>query len=220
MRGCANILSPLDQDGLDQLEQAVQEGGYSLVVIDTLSRALQQSDQNDGVEMTRVMGPLQHFAQQSDLAVLIVDHHRKSAKGHWADPIDDIMGSTAKAAVVDAALGIYRDGKDKMLKVTGRDLEETELILAWDDQQCMWQSLGEAHTVRVDSFNGLVYKSIKELTEMGEPATTKRMAEHLEASNSNVSRALTALSKEGLVCKGEKEGKEQPYILVTSPMQL
>ena len=63
-----------------------------------------------------------------DLAIIAIDHHRKPA-GMIADPIDDIVGSTAKSAGgPDAALGLYKEqGKaGAVLKVTGRDIKNNK----------------------------------------------------------------------------------------------
>jgi hypothetical protein len=118
--------APFSLGGAQDLTQELG-AGYSLVIVDTFSRAIGRADQMDATAMTLAMSQLHHIAAHEDVALLLVDHHRKSASGALdSDPIDDIFGSTAKAGVVDAALGLYRQhGKaDATLKVTGRDVEE------------------------------------------------------------------------------------------------
>ena len=56
--------------------------------------------------MTVLVGDLQTLALDHDAAVLVIDHHRKPS-GFAGDPIDDIVGSTAKSAVADDALGLF-----------------------------------------------------------------------------------------------------------------
>ena len=204
----------LSEGGLVNLQARIEPNDYRLVVIDTLSRALGRADQMDVGEMTALMGNLQQLGQVYDLAILMIDHHRKSS-GMLADPIDDILGSTAKAAVVDAVLGLYRQqGKrGATLKVTGRDLEERELALDWDPEYCLWVMLGEAGAVRKDSAQGSILTAISELAAMGEVSSTKNISEHLGRDQGHVSRLLSDLLHQGAVVRGVKQGRVQPYHL-------
>ena len=123
------------------------------------------------------------------------------------------LGSTGKAAVLDAALGLYRTrGKREVtLKAIGRDFDETELALQWDAVTCCWQSLGDAGQVRKDTFRHDVILAIQELETMGELPTTTNIARHLGKNASHVSREITELLSSGLIVKGDKEGRQQPY---------
>ena len=81
--------------------------GYRLVIIDTFSRFLGRGDQMDQQQMTRVMGALQHLAFACNAAIIVVDHHRKSARTTLdAEPTDDILGATSKGGVADLVLGL------------------------------------------------------------------------------------------------------------------
>jgi hypothetical protein len=205
----------LGQGGLIELQMALEGGGYTLVVIDTLRRALGRADEGDPAEMTLILGELQRTAQLYDLAILLIDHHRKPS-GFLADPVDDILGSTAKAAVADAALGLYRDGQGKRettLRAIGRDIDEVELALAWDGQTCCWQLLGEAGEVRRDTVNAEVRDAIAALVDLGQVPSTARIARYLGKKESHVSRSLGGLLNAGLVVKGDKIGREVPYTL-------
>jgi RecA-family ATPase len=127
-RSDAQELDGLGARAAQRLTQAIEEEGYRLVVIDTLSR-LCHGDQNDVGAMTQALGPIQEAATRLDVTVLVVDHHKKSQRdaGATTDPVDDALGSTAKSAVADVLLGLYRD-KDLATvhfqkgKLTGREL--------------------------------------------------------------------------------------------------
>jgi len=204
----------LKEGGLTELQIEIMRGGYSLVIIDTLSRAIGRSDQLDPAEMTIVIGSLQQLAISLNIAILVIDHHRKS-NGFESSPIDDILGSTAKAAVADGALGLYKQqGKQgATLKITGRDMEEKELALAWDGLTCCWQSLGSADDVRTDSVKGDILRVIRELKEDNELPTPARIAKSLKLDRGFVSHTLADLWTAGKVRKAEKVGREQPYEL-------
>lgn len=136
---------PLHEQGGTDLYAAVNERNYSLVIIDTISRALGRADQMDLADMNVTIGALQRLAIEKDITLLLVDHHRKSG-GMVGDVIDDIMGSTSKAAVADTVWGIYRERgkKDATLKVSGREINEQEFAIAFDDDLSCWQFLGDA----------------------------------------------------------------------------
>ena len=200
--------------GLAELQDEIEAGHYSLVILDTLSRLLGRADQNDVAEMTVIVGNLQRVAQLHDLTILAIDHTRK-ATGLLSSPIDDILGSTAKAAVADAALVLVcEQGRHgATLKVTGRDLDEQELAIEWDATTCCWQVLGEAGQVRKDTAEAEILAAIADLTEMGETSTTTRIAAYLGKNKGNVSRQLAELVRGGHVLKGARVGREQPYRL-------
>ncbi len=205
----------LSEGGLSDLQREITEGKYRLVIIDTFSRAIGKADQLDPADMTTVTGNLQRLAMRCDLAILIIDHHRK-AGGFESSPIDDLLGATAKAAVIDCALGLYREqGKhEATLKATGRDFQEQELALAWDIEFCCWQSLGDAGDVKADSLKGEVLQAIRNLTEDGVIPTTTRIAKSVHAKMPNVSKALGDLLQAGKIRKGPKQGKEVPYEVI------
>lgn len=202
------------EGGLSDLQAEIERGGYQLVVIDTLSRAIGRADQQDAGEMTVITGNLQHLSHLYDLAILLIDHHRKNS-GFVSSPIDDILGATAKAAVADAAMGLYKEpGKQgATLKILGRDIEERELALQWDGEYCLWQLLGEAGEVRADTVKGEILMAIEDLVALGEIPSSTNIARHIEKDRAQVSRALADLLNGGDVVKGEKVGRQQPYLL-------
>lgn len=202
------------EGGFTLLLDAIVDHGYTFVIIDTLSRAAGMADQLDIAQMTQLLGELQQIAQSKDITILVVDHHKK-ANGFESNPIDDIMGSTAKAAVCDGILGLYKEqGKaGATLKITGRDLEEKDLALEWDALTCCWQLLGEAGKVLKDTFQADVLDAIRTLVDLGQTPTTTSLAQHLNKNTGNVNRALADLVNLGEVVKGPKIGRQQPYYL-------
>jgi RecA-family ATPase len=205
----------LDKGGLALLHSKITTEYPNLVVIDTFGRFIGNADHQDIGEMTTVVGNLQRMAQIHDITILMLDHHRKAFQNEQS-PIDDIIGSTAKAAVADAALGLFREqGRhEAILKVTGRDIEENEFALSWDAKRCTWDMLGLASEVRKDSVRAEILDAIRTLRETGELATTASIAAHLGKDKGNVSKELGELVGLGKVIKGEKVGKNQPYSLV------
>ena len=60
----------LKEGGLSDLQIEIMRADYSLVVIDTLSRAIGRSDQLDPAEMTLICGNLQQLAISLNIAIL------------------------------------------------------------------------------------------------------------------------------------------------------
>jgi hypothetical protein len=204
--------STFGQGGMVRLQDGVKDHEFTLVVIDTMSRAAGMADQRDPAQMTVLYGELQRLATEHSLTILLVDHHRKT--GTWApNPIDDVMESTAKTAVIDTAWGLYKErGKQgATLMVTGRDIEERDLALSWDGLTCTWQCLGDAHDVREETVKGQILQAIDDLEELGELATTTNVAQHIGKDRGNVGKAMADLLNEGRVTKGKKDGRQQPY---------
>jgi len=204
----------LSADGLTLIYSEITMHGYDLIIIDTLTRALGGDDQMDLALMSSVIGNLQGMAINHGISVVCNDHLRKP-NGFESNPIDDIMGSTGKAAAIDCALGLYREqGRHgATLKIIGREVEERELALRWDGLTRCWQNEGEAGDVRKDSFKGEVIEAIQGIIDDGKLATTASIAKWLGKEASNVSMALAELWSAGKVKKGEKIGREVPYVL-------
>ena len=140
----AEQVGDLRNGGGERLARQIEARGYRLVVIDTLSRSV-YGDQNDVESMTLALTPIQEMAQALNTAVVMVDHHSKGF-GTNPDAVADILGSTAKGAMADCVLGLYRErGKaGAKLAVTGRDVEERTLALTWDHITGCWQLEGDA----------------------------------------------------------------------------
>jgi DNA-binding transcriptional ArsR family regulator len=202
----------LSHGGLDELKAEVERGGYSLVIIDTISRALGRADQLDLGQMNVVMGDLQAHAQLHDYTILLIDHHRKSM-GMQGDPVDDVMGSTGKAAPADAVLGLYREQNKQgvVLRARGRDMDDQDLALRFDGLTFTWQLAGEVDGVKKGTVKADILDAIRELAGGGKLPTTTSIATRLGKDKGAISRELADLENDGKVIRGEKVGREQPY---------
>ncbi len=191
-------------------------GKVRLVVVDTLTRALGRAGQLDLTGITLVIGALQNVCTTTGAAILAVNHHKKPT-GRQANPIDDTrsVGSTGKAALVDAALGLHRErGRhDAALHATGRDMEQVELYIRWDGERCSCQAVGEAGEVCAESQRAAILVAIRDLDALGEAPTTTSIARHLGKDRANVSRELAELIQAGKVVKGPEDGRVVPYLL-------
>lgn len=189
----------LNKSGLARLVHHMEREDLRLVIIDTFSRAV-SGDQRDEAEMTQALAPLQAHAAEHDRAVLLIDHHAKP-KGYNPDPVDDILGSTAKAAVADTAWGLYKEqGKrGARLSIRGRDVMEVTLELSFDMQGYYWHCEGEADALRLTRQRQEVLEVLDALGQ----ATLKDIVDALDTDwdrhKGSIFKTLTDLSNAGLV---------------------
>ncbi len=157
----------LGKGGARRLADQIERGQYRLVVIDTFSRAF-AGDQNDHAQMTLALTPIQEIAQLLNTAVLIIDHLRKGGTAD-SDAVVDLLGSTAKAALCDAVMGLYRErGKhEARLLVTGRDIEERSLALTMDWQTGLWACEGRADAFELAGRRAEIVEVIREMGSAG-----------------------------------------------------
>lgn len=193
----AQRVGDLRRDGGDRLALKIQQRGYRLVVMDTLSRAI-HGDQNDAEAMTAALTPLQETAHEHEVAILMIDHHRKSF-GKDPDAIADILGSTAKGAMLDTSWGLYRErGKaGAKLQVVGRDVVERTMALHFDVQTSCWQSDGDADELELTERRQEI---IDTLAEFG-PIGVSELARAINQDKANTHRRLQDLVGAGLVVR-------------------
>lgn len=200
-----NQVGDLQNGGGERLARQIEKRGYRLVVIDTLSRAV-RGDQNDVDQMTRALTPLQEIAHAKNVALLMVDHHRKTI-GDAFDAVSDILGSTAKGAMADTLWGLYRERgkKGAKLAITGRDVEERTLALTmdWGVTYC-WQCEGDANALELTERRQEILDA---LTEIGKPAQVATVAEMIGQDRGNTFRRLQDLTSIGKVKRINQNGK-------------
>jgi len=203
---------PLPQGGYEALEERIRSDSLSLVIIDTITRALAGTriDWNDVGQATNALAPLQEMSFEHDCGIHTNDHHRKPGiRGQ--DPVDDMMSSTGKAAIYDCIWGLYKtQGKrGATLRIRGRDQEDRDLAVQFDPVTLCWQCLGDERTVQADTVQAEVLDALKALDQAG----PQDIALYLNRDKGNIFRVLTALIDKGLVTQ---EKPRSPYRLVTT----
>ncbi len=205
----------LGRGGAGRLADQMERGQYRLVVIDTFSRAF-AGDQNDHVEMTTALSPIQEIAQTLNTAVLIIDHLRKGVGGD-ADAVVDLLGSTAKAALCDAVMGLYRErGKTAArLLVTGRDIEERSLALTMDWQTGLWRCEGRADALELAGRQAEIVAVIREMGNVG----IMEISAAVGLNRGVVYRTCAELCETGVLVKGGTRSSGVRYTLADDPRE-
>lgn len=188
-------IGDLRDGGAKRIANQIERVGYRLVVIDTLSRAI-FGKQKEAEDMTAWLSPLQEIAHEQNCVILFVDHHRKM-KGYDPDVIADILGSTAKGAMVDTAIGLYRErGKaGAKLAITGREIEERTLSIKMDWPTGSWQIEDNA-----DGISSQQAELLDTLNEL-KTSTSSELGKVTGINKGTVHKQLSELENRGLVSK-------------------
>jgi hypothetical protein len=123
---------------------------------------------------------LADLARKHRVSILIIHHTRKAPA---ADPFDCISGSTGLTAAADGLLILTKQrGKtDCTLYLTGRDLEEREIALRWDQEISGWVIIGDAKEHRRSKERNDIINILKKI---GEPLGPKEVASALGKNHS------------------------------------
>jgi hypothetical protein len=139
-----------EHGGLEALQMWLESHpACRLVIIDTLAKIRPRERPNATLygQDYGALAPLAELARAYHVALVIVHHTRKAGA---EDALDAVSGSTGLTAAADAVLVLQRarGQGDATLSVTGRDIEERELALRFDQTTMQWTLIGDAETLR------------------------------------------------------------------------
>lgn len=126
--------------------------------------------------------PLQKYASEHRLAIVLVTHTRKMEAD---DPLESISGTNGVTGAADAVLVLTRGKSGAVLYGRGRDIEEIETAMQFDAGR--WIILGDAEEVRRSNERR---KIIAALSEANGELTPKEIAERVGTKAVNVRNLL------------------------------
>ena len=111
------------------------------------------------------------LADRHGVALLIIGHCRKLGA---ADPVEEVSGTMGFTGAADAVTVLRRERgqQDATLHITGRDVEEQALALAWNADDAHWSILGQADEYRLSAERQAV---IDLLRQSGIPMTPSQV---------------------------------------------
>ena len=125
-----------------------------LVIIDTLQMVRSETESTYGSDYAELL-PLKALAQQLGICIVLVHHLRKAAD---SDPFNMVSGSTGLNGCVDGLLVLIkakRSANQATLHCTGRDIEDTELLLT--RQGARWTVTDESEDKPPDLFSFAIH---------------------------------------------------------------
>jgi hypothetical protein len=188
----------MDGTGLEELDRWL--GGHpnaGLVIIDTLAR-IRGTKRNGGTlydadydDICRIKS----IADRHHIAIVLLHHLRKAGAD---DILDLVSGSTGLTAAADtvAVLKRERARADAILYVTGRDVEDVELALRFDDSSASFVIMGNAEEYRISRERQEI---LEQLRSTNGPTKLKDLTASLKKQPNNVHKLLKGLIDLGLV---------------------
>lgn len=161
--------------------------GAKVVCIDTFQKVKPAAGKNETSYSAdyRICAPLQSWAQQHNVCVLLV-HHTNKNRGS-ADIFEGVNGSQGLMGSADAVLMLTKSGgrfaEEATLSVTGRDVDMEQYAARFDKTTCRWELLGTVDEQTRQGFeNSPAVLTIKELTAGGKwQGTVQELADEVLA---------------------------------------
>lgn len=226
----APILGPDPFKILD--EWIAANPGAKVVCIDTFQKIKPATGKNETSYSAdyRICAPLQSWAQQHNICVLLIHHTRKGTGS--ADIFEGINGSQGLMGSADAVLlltkGEGRFAEEATLSVTGRDVGMDQYAARFNKATCRWELLDTVEEQARQSFeSNPAVLTIKELTAGGEwKGTVQELAEEVlerypdtdlpetaQGLRSYFSKVWPNLKYAGIEHKANRGAKQRTHIL-------
>ncbi len=163
------------------------------------------ADKNDEQIMGPVYSALQSLAVRKNLAIVMADHLRKPS-GTNSDPVDDVIGSTAKTGIADTVIALYREqGKiGHYIRGRGREVDEFDLKIQFDPVTRCYQLLGDTNTLEMTTRRD---ECLEALSILGKATAGDVARETGQKDLSNTRKRLNDLCNAGLVKREADNGK-------------
>ncbi|WP_340668839.1 AAA family ATPase [Bradyrhizobium ottawaense] len=166
-----------------------------LIVVDTLAmiRPPKGRNQDSYAADYAALSPLQRYASEHRLAVVVVTHVRKMEA---SDPLEMISGTNGLTGAADSIMVLDRAADGPKLYGRGRDVEEVEKALRFDGGK--WSVLGNVDDVKRSDERR---KIIEALGSYGSKLSPKDIAEATGMKPTNIRYLLGRMVTAGEVVK-------------------
>lgn len=181
----------IDSGLLPELDKwRIRSKNPRLIIIDVLAKVKPPQKKNQGVYAADydAITPLQKYASEHRLAVVVITHTRKQEAD---DTLETVSGTNGLTGAADSILILSRDANGSILYGRGRDIEEIETAMLFDAGK--WSVLGHAGEVRKSDERK---KIIQVLMENGELSPAE-IAKLTGLKSVNVRQLLRKMVKAG-----------------------
>jgi AAA domain len=189
----------LDNGGLDAMASWLDfNPACRLIFVDIFVRIRDKPDGRSGVYQQDYQDvvPLQKFANERQVAIVLLHHTRKQEA---ADPFDTVSGSTGLMGAADTTMILTRRRGEPngTLAIVGRDIiEDGEFAVRFDKETAKWTLLGPAAQIKAETEQQRVYDLLLASEETMGPAD---IASELSIGVPTVKTCLQRLKKRGAI---------------------
>ena len=188
----ATMASPIDGGLFEELEEFLRKHpDTGLIVVDTLQRVRGASHGREGAYAAdyREVGALKAFADQHNVALLLVHHLRKMKDD--GDPFNMISGTNGIMGAADTTIVLTkekREDSNATFSVVGRDVESRDMVLRFNKDTCYWENMGDAdwfseQQARQEYQESPIVKTIKKLLEQSPEGWSGTMKQLMDAGH-------------------------------------
>jgi hypothetical protein len=132
--------------------------------------------------------PLQKYASEHRLAIVLVTHTRKMEA---EDPLESISGTNGVTGAADAVLVLSRGSSGTTLYGRGRDIEEIETAMNFNAGK--WSILGNADEVKKSDERRKIIGALRENGEL----SPQEIANHTGLKAANVRNLVRKMARDG-----------------------
>lgn len=167
---------PLGAERIDSWFGRHPDARLAIVDVFTKVRSRSITDRTNRYDADYIaMTELKNIADERDVAIVVLHHTRKAASD---DFLDAVSGTHGLAGAADAVMVLSRSrgSANAVMKITGRDVEETDYALDFDAHTGTWSLLdGPAEDYEL----GDTRRAILQLIRDAGPLTPKEIADEL-----------------------------------------
>jgi DNA-binding transcriptional ArsR family regulator len=200
---------PLDDGGLEQLEQAIQSYQPAMVFIDTLTAIAPEPDRrttNPYRAEYQSFLPVRHLAETYSVAIIGSVHFNKSGR---VDVLELVNGTMGLPAVSINRIGLVREPEHAQARMLSKSKRgpEADWMLEFDTVTCGWRKLGDTRLVQASEERRAI---LEFLANHDAPATIKEIAEALDKGYHTVAQLLKRMAEEAQVVKPDRGRYQLP----------
>lgn len=175
-----------------------------LVVLDTFSRVRDDGQKESSAELGKILEPLQEWAKERGICILITHHTGKSNIEHAsADPFDSLRGSTSIRATCRGAIVIVPAEQGYRLLAENGYTDRTDLKVRINPETLEWKLCGN-WLPRVD---GDMKTQILDYLNLHGEGTVAEIAAELSFNSASVSTVMSRLHRDDMVTKRGGKGR-------------
>jgi hypothetical protein len=180
-----------------------------LIILDTLSRVRDDNCNESSADLSRVLEPLQEFAQEQKVCIIITHHTSKMTAEDLTDPFASIRGSGAIRATCRGAIVIAPGDNFYRLVAENGHSENLDVKIRLDPNNLEWKLLGKWNPRGViESVRDRVLDFLNDHHE----ATIDHLSKELIIGSNVVKTTLWRLMADDMVTKvGGKRGDPARY---------
>lgn len=203
-----HAMPPMKEGGIELLDRTLNAmGDVGLVVVDTF--ALFAGEEYKGSVYRgeyREWSELKQVADRHGCCLLALTHDTKGAQDapEWTSRVSGTRGTTGAADAV-MLLNRRRGTNNATLKVTGREMEESEHALFFDAQAYTWRNMGSSDQYRHES----LAMKIAELVTDGEWGPGE-IADELDEDRRDVANEMARMARRGQLSRVGRGRYRQP----------